>query len=166
MQTAPGSHDELFEAAGNHDLVIIPYIESRGDWTLREEFPTTIEGDVAPGAVSQIVNLIERYLQNPEHPEWASRWAQVWDHNGQKRYAVTFIHASSNRITPTDHVLYAQGFDLLADEVFDQTGVRVGFFIDPMPANSSPRDLQGHTGRRRSGTAKNRFYSWDPILHP
>ena len=137
MQTAPGSHDELFEAAGNHDLVIIPFIESRGDWAFRHEFPTTIEGDVAPGTVSQIVNLIERYLQNPEHPEWASRWAVVWDQSRQPRYAVTLIHASSDRITPTAHASYAQGFDLIADEVFNQTGVRVGFFIDPLPPNSN-----------------------------
>ena len=137
MQSAPGSHDELFEAAANHDLVIIPFIESRGDWTLRDEFPTTIEGDVSPGAVSQIVNLIERYLQNPQHPEWASRWALVWDQYHQSRYAVTLIHASSNRLTSTAHASYAQGFDLIADEVFNQTGVRIGFFIDPLPPNSN-----------------------------
>ncbi len=137
MQSAPGAHDELFEAAGNHNLVIIPFIESRGDWALRDEFPTTPEGDVSPGAVSQIVNLIERYLQNPQHPEWAGRWAQVYDHAHQPRYAVTLIHASSNRISSTAHSSYAQGFDLIAAEVFSQTGVRVGFFIDPLPPNSN-----------------------------
>jgi hypothetical protein len=137
MQSAPGSHDELFEAAGNHDLVIIPFIESRGDWALRYEFPTTVEGDVSPGAVSQIVNLIERYLLNPEHPEWASRWALVWDQSHQPRYAISLIHASSTRLRAWEHASYAQGFDLLADEVFKQTGIRVGFFIDTLPPNSN-----------------------------
>ena len=141
MQTAPGSHDELFEAAGNHDLVVIPLIESRGDWTLRDEFPVDANGDVAPGAVSQIVNLIERYLLNPEHPEWANRWAQVWDQSGQPRYAITFIHASSNHIRAGGDAGFAQGFDLIADEVFDQTGILVGFFIDPLPPNSNAPGL-------------------------
>jgi len=137
MQTAPGSHDELFEAAGENDMVIIPFIESRNDWTLRDEFPTDTNMYVAPGAVSQIVNLIERYLLNPEHPEWASRWALVWDQSRQPRYAITLIHASSNRLNPSAHHSFAQGFDLIADEVFQQTGIRVGFFIDPLPPSSN-----------------------------
>jgi hypothetical protein len=137
MQSAPGSHDELFEAAGDADLVIIPFIESRNDWALRDEFPTNSNGEVAPGAVSQIVNLIERYLLNTEHPEWASRWALVWDQSGQPRYAISLIHASSNRLMSWEHASYAQGFDLLADEVFEQTGIRVGFFIDPLPPASN-----------------------------
>ena len=137
MQTAPGSHDELFEAAGSHDLVIIPFIESRNDWTLRDEFPTDVNGNVAPGAVSQIVNLIERYLLNPEHPEWASRWAQVWDQSAQPRYAISLIHASSNYLRSGAHESFAQGFDLIADEVFNQTGILVGFFIDPLPPDSN-----------------------------
>jgi len=137
MQSAPGSHDELFEAAGNNHLVIIPFIESRNDWTLRDEFPTDQNGDVSPGAVGQIVNLIERYLLNPEHPEWASRWALVWDQSHQPRYAVSLIHASSNRLRSWAHASYAQGFDLLADEVFKQTGIQVGFFIDPLPPGSN-----------------------------
>lgn len=137
MQSAPGSHDELFNAAGDAGLVIIPFIESRNDWALRDEFPTTANGEVSPGAVSQITNLIERYLQNPEHPEWASRWAQVWDQSSQIRYAITLIHASSNQIGPTDHGAFAKGFDALADEVYQQTGVRVGFFIDPLPPYSN-----------------------------
>jgi hypothetical protein len=137
MQTAPGSHDELFEAAGDHHMVIIPFIESRNDWTLRGEFPNRSGHISSTGAFNQIVNLIDRYLLNEEHPEWASRWAQVWDQSLQPRYAITLIHASSNLLNKTAHTLYAQGFDDLADEVFIQTGVRVGFFIDPLPPDSN-----------------------------
>lgn len=137
MQSAAGSHDELFEAAAAADLVIIPFIESRNDWALRDEFPTTPDGKVAPGAVSQITNLIERYLQNPEHPEWAEQWAQVWDRSLEPRYAITFIHASSNRISGWEDRKFAQGFDLLAEEVYQRTGVKIGFFIDPLPPYSN-----------------------------
>ena len=137
MQCSPESHDEMFDAAGSVGLLIIPFIESRDDWALRDEFPIAADGRVAPGAVSQITNLIERYLQNSSHPEWASRWAQVYDQQGDPRYAVSLIHASSNRLGFGAHGSFAEGFDLLADEIHRITGIRVGFFIDPLPPDSN-----------------------------
>jgi hypothetical protein len=137
MQTAPGAQDELFAAASGKRLLIAPFIESRGDWAFRDEFPTLADGRVAPGTVSQIENLIARYLKNPAHPEWADEWARVYDRNLEPRYAVTLIHASSNLLGAGDDQAFAAGFDLLADRVFSDTGVRVGFFIDPLPPNSN-----------------------------
>ncbi len=137
MQTAPGSQDELFTAALEEHLLVMPLIESRNDWAFRDEFPRLRDGRVAPGTVSQIANLIGRYLQNDSHPEWAEAWAKVYDHNGEARFAVSIIHASSNELSYGDHAGYAAGFDLLAEEVFDLTGVQVGFFIDPLPPNSN-----------------------------
>jgi hypothetical protein len=137
MQTAPGSHDELFTAAIGKPLLVVPFIESRNDWALRDEFPRWTDGRVAPGTVSQINNLIDRYLKNAAHPEWADQWAQVYDWNGEPRYAVTIIHASSNRLGPNDHADFAAGFDLVAAEVWKATGVKVGFFIDPLPPGSN-----------------------------
>jgi hypothetical protein len=83
------------------------------------------------------VNLINRYLNNPAHPEWARQWAQVYDRNLESRYAVSIIHASSNRLTPGNDKGFAAGFTLLADAVYQSTGVKVGFFIDPLPPNSN-----------------------------
>jgi len=40
MQTAPQAHDELFASVAGTSLLIVPFIESRGDWTMRAEFPT------------------------------------------------------------------------------------------------------------------------------
>jgi hypothetical protein len=137
MQTAPGSQDELFTAALEEHLLVMPLIESRNDWAFRDEFPRLRDGRVAPGTVSQIVNLIERYLHNDSHPEWAEAWAKVYDHNGEARFAVSIIHASSNVLSYGDHAGYAAGFDVLAEEVLNLTGVQVGFFIDPLPPNSN-----------------------------
>jgi hypothetical protein len=137
MQTAPGAHDELFSAAAKANLLVMPFIESRGKWNLRSEFPTTTGGQIAPGAISQIINLIDRYLKNPDHPERAQRWAQVYDQNHQPRYAFVFIHAASDRLGPTDNAAFAAGFNLLADEVFRLSGVQVGFFLDPLPPASN-----------------------------
>jgi hypothetical protein len=150
MQTAPGAHDELFRAAADSGLLVMPFIESRGDWSLRAEFPTAADGRPAPGAVSQIVNLIDRYLKNPDHPEWAQRWARVYDRSRRPRYAVVFIHAASDRLGPADDAAFAAGFTLLADEVFRLSGVPVGFFLDPLPpASNAPGAFKPgpeHTG--------------------
>jgi hypothetical protein len=137
MQTAAGAQDQLFSAALGKHLLIAPFIESRGDWAFRDEFPRLADGRLAPGTVSQIENLIERYLGNAAHPEWAGEWAQVYDRNLEPRYAVTLIHASSNLLGANDDEAFAAGFDLLAGKVFEDTGVKVGFFLDTLPPSSN-----------------------------
>jgi len=137
MQTAAQAHEELFAAAAGKHLLIVPYIESRADWAMRDEFPRAADGGVAPGTVSQVIDLIGRYLQNAAHPQWAERWAQIYDRNGEPRYAVALIHASSNRLGADDHAEFAAGFDLVAEEVERTTGVKVGFLIDPLPPGSN-----------------------------
>lgn len=132
MQCSPQAHDELFAAAVGKPILIMPFIESRADWNFRNEFPRW-EGTVAPGTVSQIVNLIQRYLQGARARSWSGKWAQVYDRQGRARYAVAIIHASSNTLGSLEHSAYAKGFTAIADEVYRQTGVRVGFFIDALP---------------------------------
>ena len=135
MQTSPTAHDQLFTAVVGKPLLIVPFIESRGGdlpWTFRGEFPRRPDGQTAPGTVSQIVNLVNRYLKNPAHPEWADRWAQIYDQHGVRRYAVTIIHAASDYDATTD-ATFAAGFDRIALEVKRQTQVDIGFFIDALP---------------------------------
>jgi hypothetical protein len=123
-------------AAAARSLLILPFIESRGNWSLRGEFPTAVDGRIAPGAVSQIVDLVRRYLNNAAHPEWAARWARVYDKDGLPRHGVTFIHVASDRLRAQDDAAFAAGFDALADEVERAAGVRVGFFIDALPPDT------------------------------
>jgi len=129
MQCSPKSHDELFAAVKSKHILVIPFIESRADWSFKDEFPTW--GDqVAPGTVSQIVNLINRYIK--QH-RGQNNWAHVYNRNGEPKYAITIIHASSNQLGSYDHSAFARGFDSIAEEVLRQTGIEVGFFIDALP---------------------------------
>lgn len=140
MQTSPLAHDELFTAVAGKHLLITPFIESRGGelaWSFRGEFPRRGDGLVAPGTTSQIVNLVNRYLKNPTHPEWAEKWARVYDQTGEDRYAVVIIHGSSDLLATNDDTVFAAGFDLIADEVYRQTGKKVGFFIDALPRETN-----------------------------
>jgi len=163
MQTDPEAHNELFTAAVGKPLLIVPYLESRGGtdypWEFRSEFPTRPDGAVAPGTISQITNMIHRYLKHPKDSTWPAKWAQVYDRNGEARYAVAIIHAaSSNLLGSGAHSAFAAGFDAIAEAVFQQTGgeqgggVKVGFFIDALPPASnapgtfkpSPEDTGPH----------------------
>jgi len=147
MQTSPTAHDELFAATVGKPLLIAPFLEERGDgslfpWAFRGEFPIRRDGQVAPGTVSQIVNLINRYLKNPRHPEWAEKWARVYDQDGNQRYAVVIIHASSDLLSSGQDADFAAGFDKVAKAVFDQTGgidggIKIGFFIDALPPGTT-----------------------------
>jgi hypothetical protein len=139
MQDSAEAQNELFDAAARKSLLIAPLIESRFSlWTMREEFPTWSDGRVSPGLVSQIVNLIQRYLQNPSKPEWARTWAKVYGHDGIPRYAVGLIHTASNSLEGDEHGAFAEGFDRVAAAVAAATGgVRVGFFIDATPADGT-----------------------------
>jgi hypothetical protein len=137
MQTSPTAQDELFAAAVRKQLLIMPLIESRADWAFRDEFPYWVDGSLAPGTVSQIKELINRYLKNDAHPEWKEWWASVYDRNGESRYAIVIIQAASNRLDPNDHSGFALGFDLIAKEIEDSTGgIKVGFFIDALPPDT------------------------------
>ncbi len=151
MQTAPGAHDELFDAAVGKPLLIIPYIED-SDATLGRQqsscgltgpvgqspgyhfadaFPGTAD-DPSPQLVEQIVDLVERYLLHPRNDAWPAKWAQMYDREGAKRYVVSLIHVGSAQPGVTDET-FARGFTAVADRVHARTGVRVGFLLDVLP---------------------------------
>jgi hypothetical protein len=150
MQTSTFAHDELFDLAVEKNLLIAPYIEDgactdcndprtgqpRGGnspaFNFADDFPGT-QSDPSPALVEQIVDLVNRHLLNPGKPEWAARWAQMYDRSGQKRYVVSIIHASSMQ-PGVDDRLFAEGLDWVASKVAERTGgVRVGFTLDVIP---------------------------------
>ncbi len=141
MQTSALSHDELFDIAADKNILIAPYIESYGStdyspgFSFMEDFPGSSE-DPAPELVAHIEYLINRYLIDPANEAWPEKWAQLYDQSGEKRYLISIIHAASNQGGMTDQ-LFAQGFDSVAEKVYDDTGILVGFAIDALPRSES-----------------------------
>jgi hypothetical protein len=138
-QLSPAARNELFEAAVQQPVLIMPFIESRFDydWNFRTDFPTSLDqrfkGKLAPGLISQIEDLIAVYLKNPDHPEWREKWALVYDQHGEERYAVVIVQASSDSLGANDDQKFAEAFDQVAQRIFEDTQIKVGFFIDPIP---------------------------------
>ncbi len=137
MQTSAYSHNELFDIAVNKNILIAPYIESYAatdsspGFSFMDCFPGTTQ-DPAPELIALIEDLIDRYLVNPENAAWPDKWAQIYDQSGEKRYLISIIHVASNQDAMT-HQVFAQGFDNVAEKVFDDTGVLIGFAIDALP---------------------------------
>jgi hypothetical protein len=146
-QLSPAAKNELFEAAAQQPILIMPFIESRFDydWNFRTDFPVSLDprfkGQLAPGLISQIEDLIAIYLKNPNHPDWKDKWALVYDQHGEKRYAVVIVQASSDSLVANDDRKFAEAFDQVAKKISDDTQINVGFFIDPIP-----RDPRSHYG--------------------
>lgn len=167
LQTSSHACDQLFDAAVGKPVLITPFIESRflNDWDFHDEFPYTPDGTLAPGLISQIENLIQRYLQQPANSQWPSKWTRVYDQNGLDRYAIAIIQASSATIDPNDPLAdqrFADGFDSMAQRILNDTGVRVGFFLDPIA-----RDPTGDFGCGVPNFSQVRgFYGPDPPPAP
>ncbi|NLZ07112.1 MAG: carbohydrate-binding protein [Phycisphaerae bacterium] len=140
MQTSTYSHDELFQAVLDKDILIAPYVEACAatanapGFSFQECFPGR-EGDPAPAFIARVEDLIHRYIAHPEDPRWTDKWAQVYDRSAGRRYLVCVIGVASDQDGMTDQ-RFAEGFDLVADRIHHDMGVRVGFAIDVMPPDT------------------------------
>jgi hypothetical protein len=167
MQTATGAHDQLFETAVGRPVLITPSIESSlatigaprtgchddlgpigqsPGFDFLDAFPGTPD-DPAPALVEQIVDLVSRYILSTAHPEWREKWTQLYDRDGDPRYAIALLHVGSNQPEVTDET-FARGFTSVADRVYRETGVRVGFMLDALPPEHGARfkPTPTHTG--------------------
>lgn len=146
MYTATGAHDELFTAAVGKNILILPAIESADAtygcggsspaYQFASDFPGT-DSNPAPQLVLQLKDLIQRYLKQPLDPAWPGKWAQMYDRQGEKRYAVNILHVASNLLENSEDERFANGFDRVADRVFEDTGVRIGFTLDLLPSETT-----------------------------
>jgi hypothetical protein len=140
MQTSTFAHDELFQAAVGKDILIAPYVEGYAatpnspGYSFVESFPGQPDNP-APDLVARLEDLVGRYIQHPSDSRWTGKWAQVYDRSGGKRYLVCLIAVASNQEGMTDE-RFARGFDQVAERVFRDTGVRIGFAIDAMPPDT------------------------------
>lgn len=143
MYASTLAHDQLFTAAIDKNIFIMPAIES-SDATIgcgghspayhfASDFPGS-KSDPAPQLVTQIEDLIQRYLKTPTNPAWPSKWVQMYDRAGHKRYAINILHVASNRLGADEHERFARGFDQIAHKIFQDTGILVGFTLDLLPA--------------------------------
>ncbi|MET0535055.1 MAG: hypothetical protein ABW171_12590 [Steroidobacter sp.] len=111
-----------------------------------DDFPGTRDNP-APKLVEQILDLVNRYLRQPAvaswpRSEWPKKWTQMYDKDGKARYVISLIHVASNQLDPRQprsHETFAQGFTWVADRVFRETGIAIGFTLDVLPPDHAER---------------------------
>jgi LGFP repeat len=125
----------VIEAVQGLPLRVLPAIESGKAYQFYNEFPSNEGGDVAPGLVDRIGDMVALFRGRLD------LWAELYDRDGRPRYAVNIIHASSNRIplalapgAADDE--FARAFDVVAAQVERRYGIRVGFTLDVVQGQS------------------------------
>jgi hypothetical protein len=146
MQTSTQAHDQLFDVALAKPLLIMPAIESAlasfqvggnsQSYNFSQDFPGT-PSNPAPALVTQVLDLISRYLQNPTNPQWPTKWLQMFDRDGIPRFAINLLHVASSQIPGNADDVFAAGFQWVDDLVFARTGIRVGFTLDALPTGQT-----------------------------
>jgi hypothetical protein len=152
MALDPTSLSGVLDAAEGRPVVVLPAIESGTGWRFANEFPVDEQGNVAPGLVERVGDMVALFRGRMR------LWAQMYDRDGVRRYAVNIIHASSNQIRQiagdsSDDDAFARAFDVVAEQILDRFGVRVGFTLDAVqgqPYSATPAE---------SGTALERTSS-------
>ncbi len=160
MHCSTFAHDEVFQTALTHNLLIAPSIESGGATNLNpatnkpftsgvppnvhvgnspayvfaDDFPGPPDNP-APGLIAQIEDLIDRYLLSPANSQWPSRWLQLYDSAGKKRHVIAIIQAGSNQPGVND-ASFAAGIDHVADAISVSRHIDIGFVLDPLPGKS------------------------------
>ena len=160
MHCSTFAHDQAFDAAVSHNMLISPCIESGGAtnhnpdtnqpfrsgvppkvhignspaYIFADDFPGR-SSNPAPQLIAQIEDLIDRYLKQPQNSQWPSRWLQLFDSSGKKRYVISVIQASSTQPFVND-AAFVQGLDHVAAAISASRQVDVGFVLDTLPGKT------------------------------
>ena len=140
MQTSTYAHDELFNTALDKKILVAPYIESYAatDSSAGFSFADSFPGDTTdpdPQLIVIIEDLVDRYLVHPANSRWPEVWARAYDQEGKERYIISLIHVASNQ-AGMDIQHFASGFDYIANRIFDDTGIQIGFLLDALPESA------------------------------
>jgi LGFP repeat len=170
MEIGPTTLSGVLDAVQGRPLVIMPAIEGGFDpknpqiphFTFSAEFPfNPADRQVAPGLIERIGLLVELF-QGRMH-----LWGRMYDREGNPRFAVNILHASSDVIrqdlsTRADDEEFAKAFDQVAAEVEARFKIPIGFTLDAIGGQSYsalPNQAGAALERTRSVLALHGFAS-------
>ena len=109
----------VFKEALDRGMLVAPVIEVSPDFEFFKDFP-----DDTQGFEERIETLISEYGDN-------SNWLQMNDKKGDKRHFIRLVETIHS--TPVDEKKFAATIDEVSEKIFQNTGKRVIFGIDPTP---------------------------------
>ena len=148
--TIPG----VLQAVQGSGMVIIPTIEGGFEkahpeiphWEFATDFPSpSVGGPVAPGLIERIGELVGIFRDNMD------LWAELYDRNGEPRYAVNVLHVYSELPGVTDDQ-FAQAFHDVAERVQSLYHIKIGFTLDLIGGDFPYVATPNRAGRLLEGT--------------
>jgi hypothetical protein len=142
--TVPG----VVDAVSNLPLVLMPALEGGYDsknpqiphWQFQDEFPHTPGSTtLAPGLIQRIGQLVAMFRTQ------MNRWAQIFDLNGEARYAINILHVCTN-VPGVNDAQFASGFGAVAAQIESQYHIKVGFTLDTIGNSCSYTPSPQHAG--------------------
>lgn len=109
----------MFREAKERNILVAPVLEVSPEFEFFKDFP-----DDTREFERRLESLLSAYGEN-------ENWVQIIDKNGEKRHFIRLIE--SIHLGQVDEVKFAQTFDAVADKIFQKTGKKVIFGIDPTP---------------------------------
>ncbi len=109
----------VFKEAHDRDMMVAPVIEVSEDFKFYHDFP-----DDTKGFEERIESLITSYGDN-------LNWLQMFDKNKEERHFIRLVETIHEK--PVDPQKFAETFDKVAEKIFQKTGKKVIFGIDPTP---------------------------------
>jgi hypothetical protein len=131
MQLNDSSVSGVLDAVAGRPLVIMPVIEGGFDsdnpqiphWEFRFDFPhPAANAAFAPGLVERIGSLVKLFQGR------MNLWAQMYDRDGNRRFAVNILHVCSDQAV--SDAGFASAFDNVATQVQTFFRIPVGFTLD------------------------------------
>lgn len=112
-------NDRVFREAKERSILVAPVLEVSPEFEFFKDFP-----DHTEEFEKRLESLLSTYGEN-------ENWVKIIDKNGEKRHFIRLIE--SIHLGQIDEVKFAQTFNTVADKVFQKTGKKVIFGIDPTP---------------------------------
>lgn len=109
----------VFKEALDRGILVAPVIEVSPEFEFFKDFP-----DNTKGFEERIETLISDYGEN-------SNWLRMTDKKAEERHFIRLVETIHS--TPVDEKKFAATFDVVSEKIFQKTGKRVIFGIDPTP---------------------------------
>lgn len=119
------THKKVFQEANERQIMVAPMIEVHNNFKFWQEYPNK---------TSNLKNRIKQVLKDyGNQPNYLT----LYDKQGNPRKVIWLIETI--HVGKVDEQKFAQTFDTLANEIYKETGYRIGFVIDPtpLPANGT-----------------------------
>ncbi len=110
---------DTFQTANNRNMLVAPVLEVSPAFKFWEEFPAN-----TTNLETRIKQVLADYGNQPN-------WLTLYDQNGNPKKVIWLIETI--HVGPVDKVQFAQTFDQVAQRIFESTGTKIGFIIDPTP---------------------------------